>query len=710
MSQDGPSETCYYFTGHSRFTGKNMISAKLPKTSKVLLSTLILFAPVRLAMAATYTAASCNQSDVNAVVSTAADGDTINIPANSGGSPCTWTTGITVPAGIGISIIGAGQGVTTITDNISGGSLFYFQPTQGNFLSRLSGMTLTPANGTPGPNYAPPIEFAGSCTALGCPNIRVDHITFPSGWSGNVDPSDAMIVSDQVFGVIDHNTVTATTSNYIELINVNFSAWLSASGAWGDYSMMAPDTLGSEKAIYIEDNTLSGYALGVETEAGVTFNREGGARVVGRFNTFTNAYANGFANHGTETDGRPRSSRQFEIYGNTFQCANTNNGCGMGGFRGGVDLQFGNTMTAEPNTWFDSYMGLTTERTYRPTNWGLCDGTGAFDINDGATSPWSGTIASVGSGTVSVSGSPWSTGAFNFSSGTPGSHYYVVFDETNGDIAGIESNTTSQLTLSWTGGGFNSQPFTAGDSIEILGSSLYGAGTVTGTSDQDTLVDSSKTTWTTNQWYTPGDAYSLLDVTQGTASQIYASTVNSISIYSNRYPYWTFSNGDEYAILRATKCFDSVSLYGGSLMSGDPPAPLSQFETLDPSYEFADTGTAPLHGFVGADNLNIIADRNYYAEVSASPQTSPTSPFNGTTGTGFGTLANRPTSCTTGVGYWATDQGNWNKSGNGFGQGEFFVCTATNTWSLYYVPYTYPNPLTTITPSAPSNLRVVSHS
>src|SRR5271156_555340 len=56
----------------------------------------------------TYTAASCNYADVNAVINgpthTAVNGDTINIPAGS----CTWTTGVTVPSNIGISIIGNG--------------------------------------------------------------------------------------------------------------------------------------------------------------------------------------------------------------------------------------------------------------------------------------------------------------------------------------------------------------------------------------------------------------------------------------------------------------------------------------------------------------------------------------------------------------------------------------------------------------------------
>jgi hypothetical protein len=88
---------------------------------------------------------------------------------------------------------------------------------------------------------------------------------------------------------------------------------------------------------------------------------------------------------------------------------------------------------------------------------------------------------------------------------------------------------------------------------------------------------------------------------------------------------------------------------------------------------------------------HVTANRDYYNAVSANAQTSPTSPFNGTTGMGFGTLANQPTTCTTnstesgaGVGYFATDQG---------AQGTLYTCSATNTWTVYYTPYTYPHPL-----------------
>ena len=109
------------------------------------------------------------------------------------------------------------------------------------------------------------------------------------------------------------------------------------------------------------------------------------------------------------------------------------------------------------------------------------------------------------------------------------------------------------------------------------------------------------------------------------------------------------------------------------------------------------------------------ANREWYNSVSASAQTSASSPFNGTTGMGFGTLANRPTTCTTnanesggGVGYFATDAG---------AQGTLYRCSATNTWTVQYTPYTYPHPLVnggvpppsdTTAPSVPTSVTATS--
>jgi hypothetical protein len=103
---------------------------------------------------------------------------------------------------------------------------------------------------------------------------------------------------------------------------------------------------------------------------------------------------------------------------------------------------------------------------------------------------------------------------------------------------------------------------------------------------------------------------------------------------------------------------------------------------------------------------HVVNNRDYFNAVG-NAQTSPTSPFNGISGMGFGTLANRPTTCTTnplplaggastsvgetggGVGYFATDQG---------AQGTLYRCSATNTWTVHYTPYAYPHPLTSGSP------------
>jgi hypothetical protein len=75
------------------------------------------------------------------------------------------------------------------------------------------------------------------------------------------------------------------------------------------------------------------------------------------------------------------------------------------------------------------------------------------------------------------------------------------------------------------------------------------------------------------------------------------------------------------------------------------------------------------------------------------------SPFTGATGVGCGTLAARPATCTVGVGYWATDQSCSDLTGMVGANpttpisGTLYRCTAPNTWTAYYTPYTYPHPL-----------------
>ena len=69
--------------------------------------------------------------------------------------------------------------------------------------------------------------------------------------------------------------------------------------------------------------------------------------------------------------------------------------------------------------------------------------------------------------------------------------------------------------------------------------------------------------------------------------------------------------------------------------------------------------------------------------------------FDGTTGVTQGTNAQMLSTqsgdgCTEGVGFHVTDLGTWNTEG---ADGQLWVCNGSNTYVLFYEPYTYPHPL-----------------
>jgi hypothetical protein len=114
------------------------------------------------------------------------------------------------------------------------------------------------------------------------------------------------------------------------------------------------------------------------------------------------------------------------------------------------------------------------------------------------------------------------------------------------------------------------------------------------------------------------------------------------------------------------------------------PAPAQQ---KDPMYAWNNHGNGGVEmpfevlGFCDLNLLHIQENRDFYNFIDA---------FNGSIGIGNGTLANRPVTCTPGVGYWATDQGSWNLNGE---DGVLYKCTALNAWGKYYEPLVYPHPL-----------------
>jgi hypothetical protein len=590
------------------------------------------------------------------------------MPAQTPGVPSTqWI--VQVPANIGITIMGTGNPssapavvgpdpscsqtvITLVGPATTNSTAFRMNPSFGNSTSRISCMVIAY-----GGQRAVSISVLGTCTPSGCPQARWDNLTF-NNWQGHVPiQSFAVAVIDNMFGVIDHNALNGNpaVSGFLHLTQFNHGNYLGV-GDYGDNAWAQPAGFGSANWLFMENNLFVNAGVG-ENEGnasggiGLQFGSQGGGRAVIRFNTFQSMInpQNAITWHGTETSGRPRGGRAWDFYGNVESCPGPIGNClSVGQMRSGTGLSWGNSVTQPANGTFNNFWTMNTHRMFAKIGgWGACDGTTVFDTNDGL----------------------------------------LYFSGTVGAITPSTGNAQ-------------------GPTITVMGTDPG---------------------WITSppQWAPIGAPYSFHSLTEDNGTEIYNNGSNTLSINSGGGSPGTawigrIAVGDSFEIRRATICMDAGGGRGAGFlfMNTDPMTPDQPAnQVAEPAYFWMNTfsiGT-PQSNVVGYRTLRVVGGRDWFTEtLNQSAQTSPTSPFDGTVppiasgsggvnngsgGVGHGTLANRPTTCSTGpngapgAAYFATDQGSWNTSGNAFGQGQLYVCTATNTWTLYYTPYTYPHPL-----------------
>ncbi len=300
----------------------------------------------------TITAATCSQTDVANAVSQAAAGDTVVIPACASG--VSWTTTLTVSKGI--TLQGQGIGQTVLIDNVpkgnsSCGGAAPMLSVSGSTFFRVTGFTL---QGSAPDTY---VCQPGHLTISGSSqSFRVDHIAFANQQTVGIRTSGTL------WGVIDHCAFQGGHKNGILVEN----------SGYGDSSWASPTNLGSQQFIFVETNTFTDpSAVG----AGA-IDVDGGGRVVFRYNT-----ASFIATHGTETSGRFRGVRAFEIYNNTFTAVQNSQYTAIF-IRGGTGVVYNNAFNNSGTNNYVARIIVDNYRDHQPyTPWGQCDGTSSYDQN-----------------------------------------------------------------------------------------------------------------------------------------------------------------------------------------------------------------------------------------------------------------------------------------------------------------------------------------
>ena len=214
---------------------------------------------------------------------------------------------------------------TTILTQNTNSALFAFSAVPFGQLMRYSLMSISPKQAS---RNEFPSKPGNLHEASGCPNIRVDNITFGAGYVN--DPAQAYSTSNNMFGVYDHDTWNGPgTGIGAASVQISFSAWKGI-GDSGDESYFDADSTGTANALFQENNIYNG-ARGSENDVG--FNGLGGDRYVNRYNVSNNTPGTGFfSSHGTAWTGRDRGSRQKEVYRNQINCSSAVGSCGGGNF------------------------------------------------------------------------------------------------------------------------------------------------------------------------------------------------------------------------------------------------------------------------------------------------------------------------------------------------------------------------------------------
>lgn len=258
-----------------------------------------------------YTAAGCNQAQVQAAYTaqqvSPLDGDIISIPAGN----CTWSTSqvnmsfstsVTIQGAGALSATTGGAGTTgsdqtAITDAVAAGSMWSITTTAGKTF-RITGIefvgaTTAAANGV--------LNIAGTSSS-----VRVDHDHFFITSTSSV----GLFFGGSVIGVTDHTVFDSGSGGFVDnpIAMHNGNGWNGGNaGDVGDASWSDTEHWGTINFMYFEDDRWINADVG---------DGHDGARYVLRNSVVTGDHGQMY-NHGL-TSSRGRGNRAAEVYGMTF--------------------------------------------------------------------------------------------------------------------------------------------------------------------------------------------------------------------------------------------------------------------------------------------------------------------------------------------------------------------------------------------------------
>lgn len=308
------------------------------------------------AEASTIKAATCSSSDVQAAINSTQTGDIVVIPSGS----CTWSTQVS-NSGKGITLQGqtvcTGTPANSCADNtnistavVNSSSLNISGATTG--IVRVTGITflIGSSNSSNGGIF------------IGGPNFQV---TYRYDHNHNVMSAGGVGIQSHSFGLIDHNVFDVVSGGTTHQIDIYGDQSTKGFQSWN-----LPLALGTNQAVYVEDNT---FTVPVSYASDGMIDGYAGGRSVIRHNQFNNT-AHG--THGTDS-GNYRSFFSRENYLNTY--TNNTSPCftpNADTFRGGTGLIWGNTYNGACSYNAIKVQVFRAASVVLPiSNWQHCDGT-----------------------------------------------------------------------------------------------------------------------------------------------------------------------------------------------------------------------------------------------------------------------------------------------------------------------------------------------